>query len=67
MSYVYDTSPATSKNPERRVNALLELVRFWKEHREARLAFKDDQRHVEFPLGTWWMARVCGARVRPPP
>ena len=37
------------------------------DHRKARLAFKDDHRNVEFPLGTWWMARVCGVRVRPPP
>ena len=59
-----------SKDPKQRVNAILELVRFWEDHRKARLAYKDDQRdqrEVEFPLGTWWMARVCGVRVRPPP
>ena len=56
-----------SRDPSRRVHALLELVRFWEDHRAARLAFKDDSRDVEFPLGTWWMARTCGVRVRPPP
>ena len=56
-----------SKDQQKRVNALLELVRFWKDHREARLAFKKDQRNVEFPLGTWAMTRTCGVRVRPPP
>ena len=56
-----------SKNAGRRVSALLELVRFWKDYRKARLAFQGGQRNEEFPLGTWWMARACGVRVRPPP
>ena len=51
----------------RRIERLQSLKTFEDDHEQARLDFKDGNRDVLFPHGTYWMRVHVGVRVRPPP
>jgi putative transposase len=51
------------KNPVLRAKARTDLCDFWKDNRRAYEDFRDGQRDVLFPWGTYGMARFQGARV----
>ena len=46
---------------------LIALEFFRKEYRKARLRFRDGDRQVLFPFGTYWMRRHAGVLCHPPP
>lgn len=75
----WDASPQTprprrSLNPdlacrdtEARVRAIEQRARFLTDYREALTAWREGDREVLFPHGTWWMRVFHAARCHPPP
>ena len=68
------SAPIRQRNPtiaavraSARVAAIEALQKFRKAYREARDAFREKQRDVVFPYGTWWMRVYYKANVAPPP
>lgn len=52
------------KNTQKRIEALQANTQFYEEHREARERFEAGDRDVEFPPGTYLMAKRFGVNVK---
>ena len=52
------------KNKQKRIDALQANTQFYEEHRDARKRFEAGERDVEFPAGTYLMAKRFGVNVK---